>query len=437
MKRTIIAAALLLASIGAALGQASVFPQNYFYAGPTSGSGFPKPRAMVTGDLPSPYGSTAGANSVLSNWTAGAANPAFNTWPACANDGAHALVYINGTGLQCAAITNAGIAPQGRLTLTSNTPVMRSNVVATSTFYYDCAPGHKVAIFDGSNDVLYDIPSCEISDVIPTSSTGVANASDLFDFYLVASGGVPVLCHVTNGSGGGWKSDTGSPTNTARGTGYSALDFTTRAYITNANALTNCYNGSTQKGSITANRGTYVATCWMTAAGAADMNFKPGATAGGANPFLSCSNAYQPTRYCVASEDNTGNWITVTAGGFELANVGGTGVGLKNRVNWVDGLAKSTVEAEYLVAASESTGSNFISSGITFNGTGAPASTSRVATMSAAATTTTSDQFSKDTMIGFGLNFAQAVQKAVAANAGKWWGTGDGQNMRVQACLDM
>lgn len=45
------------------------------------------------------------ANTMIANWTASGAVPLANTIPACANDGAHALVYINGTGLQCESIT--------------------------------------------------------------------------------------------------------------------------------------------------------------------------------------------------------------------------------------------------------------------------------------------------------------------------------------------
>lgn len=57
----------------------------------------------------------ANANTVLSNWTGSPAAPIFNVWPACANDGAHALVYVNGTGLVCGVLTTGG-------TVTSMTP---------------------------------------------------------------------------------------------------------------------------------------------------------------------------------------------------------------------------------------------------------------------------------------------------------------------------
>ena len=67
-----------------------------------------------TGVVTTPAGScanvypSANANTMLGNWTGSAAPPIFNIIPACANDGAHALVYINGTGLVCGALTTGG-----------------------------------------------------------------------------------------------------------------------------------------------------------------------------------------------------------------------------------------------------------------------------------------------------------------------------------------
>jgi hypothetical protein len=57
------------------------------------------------------------ANSIWINPTAGTADMQNIAVPACANDGVHALVYINGTGLQCASLTTGGAG-----TVTSVTP---------------------------------------------------------------------------------------------------------------------------------------------------------------------------------------------------------------------------------------------------------------------------------------------------------------------------
>lgn len=48
------------------------------------------------------------ANSIYINPTAGTANMQALAIPSCANDGVHALVYLNATGLQCAALSTTG-----------------------------------------------------------------------------------------------------------------------------------------------------------------------------------------------------------------------------------------------------------------------------------------------------------------------------------------
>jgi hypothetical protein len=74
---------------------------NTVWAGPASGgAGQPSFRHEVTADLPQGI-----ANSIFINPTGSTANMQNVAVPACANDGAHALVYVNGTGLQCASLT--------------------------------------------------------------------------------------------------------------------------------------------------------------------------------------------------------------------------------------------------------------------------------------------------------------------------------------------
>lgn len=87
---------------------------NTVFAGPTSGSAAqPAFRALVTADIPSNGVTLAKlqqgiANSIFINPTGSTANMQNVAVPACANDGAHGLVYINGTGLQCASLTTGG-----------------------------------------------------------------------------------------------------------------------------------------------------------------------------------------------------------------------------------------------------------------------------------------------------------------------------------------
>lgn len=58
----------------------------------------------------------AAANTLLSNWTSGSAAPTFNTFPSCANDGDHGLVYTNGTGLLCSTILATAMTYTSALT---------------------------------------------------------------------------------------------------------------------------------------------------------------------------------------------------------------------------------------------------------------------------------------------------------------------------------
>lgn len=149
--------------------------------------------------------------------------------------------------------------PQGRLTLATGTPVMTASVVNATTIYYDCYHGGSVPVFNGTYDIELSIGSCEISTALQAAGSGVVNAAGVFDVWAINDSGALALCVATNGSGGGWASDTGG-SNTARGTGYTMLNSTLRPYITNSNALPNCYNGATDKGPIQANRATYLGT---------------------------------------------------------------------------------------------------------------------------------------------------------------------------------
>ena len=176
------------------------------------------------------------------------------------------------------------ILPQGRLTLTSNTPVMLANATS-GTIYYDCYNGGSyVSYYSGSIDTYDKIGSCQVSTVLVDGAvtttgdnlaSGGINNNAVYDIWWV-HGGANRIC-VANGaaashSGGGWASDTGG-SNTARGTGYSQLDKTTRPYITNANSITNCWNGSTDYGPVSANQATYLGTFYSTSVGQTKMQF--------------------------------------------------------------------------------------------------------------------------------------------------------------------
>lgn len=226
--------------------------------------------------------------------------------------------------------------PQGRLTLASGTPVMTVDEAAKSTIYYDCYRGNNVPYYTGSADNLDSIASCEVSLTMPTSGTGVTNSAGVFDIWWV-HGGANRICVATNGSGGGWASDTGGST-TARGTGYSQVH-NTRGYWTNVNSIADCYNGSTNYGSISADQGTYLGTIYTTAAGKTTVNFAPTAAVGGTASVVGLWNAYNRVSIVSVVNDSTTSYSYTTNTWREADNSG------SNSIIWVDGLQQTSIDA--------------------------------------------------------------------------------------------
>jgi hypothetical protein len=200
------------------------------------------------------------------------------------------------------------------LTLTTGTPVMAVSATAQTTLYYDCYQGgNLVSFFTGSADVTETISGCEVSTAMQNAGASALSANGVFDVWWVHSG-ANRICVATNGSGGGWASDTGGGSNTARGTGYSQLDTTTRPYITNKNALANCYNGTTNYGSVTANQATYLGTICTDAAAAGTASFTYGtAASGGGTSRLCVWNAYNRVNIGTSVQDSGGSYTYTTA----------------------------------------------------------------------------------------------------------------------------
>ena len=302
--------------------------------------------------------------------------------------------------------STAIVPPQGRLNLSSNTPVMITDQINTSIIYYDCYNGgNQVPYYTGSVDASDTISGCQTSLVMQTSSTGVTNSGGVFDIWWVHSGGSKI-CVATNGSGGGWASDTGG-SNTARGTGYTQLDKTTRSYITNANTIPNCYNGSTNYGSIAANRATYLGTIYTTAAGQTGMGFKPSASSGGTANILGLYNGYNRVTVTGLSRDSTGSWTYATAT-WRSANGNPA-----NRVSFVDGLQQSSISTKYSSGASTSGAVNGLIGADLDSTSAAPDVAASYSDPTSGAVATISANGSYSPQLGF--HFIQAVEYAQGA----------------------
>ena len=238
--------------------------------------------------------------------------------------------------------------PQGRLTLAANTPVMGATSCSgspcanISTLRYDCFIGQTVPYYNGTNDLIDTITSCEFTDaMVSAASAGQVVSGQVYDVWWV-HGGTNRICiamSASTGGGGGWAQDTAG-SNTARGTGFSQLDYTTRGYITNKNSIANCFNGATNYGSISANQGTYLGTIYATANGQTTYQFGSANTSG-QNALFGVYNAYNQKDVVSAVQDTTTSW-TYTVNSFRQARAS-----TSNQIQYIDGLGTLNVQSIY------------------------------------------------------------------------------------------
>lgn len=140
-----------------------------------------------------PQGAQLGPNQFFANPTASKAQPKPTTLPACANDGIHALVYINGTGLQCATMTVGGVVPTGYIggLTTSNDGTSPNTII-------DFAAGMAA---DSTNSVLISLGAMIKATTGPWqagNANGMGNgltiaASTWYHVCLTPNGGSPDL----------------------------------------------------------------------------------------------------------------------------------------------------------------------------------------------------------------------------------------------------
>jgi hypothetical protein len=302
--------------------------------------------------------------------------------------------------------------PEGRLTLVTGTPVMTSSQTAKSQVFYDCYNGNGVSVYNGTIDVTLTIGACEISTTMQTSSTGVTNNAGVFDVWAVNVSGTLTICVATNGSGGGWASDTGG-SNTARGTGYSQLDIATRPYVTNKNAIAHCYNGATDEGSVSANQATYIGTLTTTAAGQTGVTFATSGASGSAGT-IGLYNAYNKVLIRSTEQDTTASWTLGTVAW--RSSHGSTA----NRINYVDGLADVSVRAVFQAQGQGVANTTDIYVGTNRDSTSA---TPVVVTEGRANNSKPSMNNINDFVPSIGLHFIQAMENVDSTTTATFYGT--------------
>ncbi len=205
--------------------------------------------------------------------------------------------------------------PQGRLTLTANTPVMTSTASAQTTIRYTPYLGTLVPVWNGRSFDMVDIGS-ELTNSTTASSVGGAGpaavtTSSNYDLFVWGNG---ILTR-----GPAWSSSS------SRGTGAGTTELVrVKGVWVNANAITN---------GPPARRGTYVGTARTNGSSTVDWTLGTTAAGGGA-AVLNVWNAYNRVQVNTFVGENTDTWTYATATWRALNN------SASNSLSFVYGLAE-------------------------------------------------------------------------------------------------
>jgi hypothetical protein len=353
---------------------------------------------------------------------------------------------VTGTGSDCSSASAQLTFPQGRLTLTSGTPVLATSVVSGTTLYYDCFIGNQVPYNSGSfgspSIAVDTIASCEVSTaMVSAASAGQVVgavppvANNIYDVWWEGNThhNICLAMSSSSGGGGGWGSDTGSPTTSTRGTGYSQLDTSgaATAFISNKNAITNCFNGSTNYGSIAASRATYLGTIYANANGAISVVFDAAAASGGNGSIIGVSNGNNRKSLCALNRDSNSSWSYALGTWRQFDGANGT---LKNYVIWVDGLQRGDVTASLVAVAFSTTNASLF--GFNLDSTSATPSPQGIAPISSGTPVSVNTAFSPQ----LGVHTVYAMEAANGGSTftvyGTGWGGNSGQVNHMKVCVE-
>lgn len=402
-------------SFGAVVPSFSNQSANTVFSGPASGvAAQPTFRALVGADLPNPAVATLGGVQskavVASNFLTGisvlgvvtSAQPAFSDISGSLNlatqvtgvlANANIATTLSGKTIDNNAntIQNIQVVPGGRLTLTSNTPVLTTTVNSATTIYYTFAVHSMVPIYDGTNWQLKAYT--QLTNDTTQSATGkagpaaVANNSN-YDLFVWNDAGTLRLTR-----GPAWTSDVVRSLAISRVGGI----WTNNASITNGPG---------------ANLGTYVGT--VRSNGTATIDYQFGAIASGGTPaILGVYNAYNRVTVKVAVRNSKASWTYAVPGTWRAADGVNT-----TRISWVDGLAEDGVGIVNSAYCGIGTASGCVV-GIGIDSTTAFSGSTGWQPFNA---TVAANAFFNENP-GFGFHYAQAIETTGGAGTGNFYGT--------------
>jgi hypothetical protein len=219
--------------------------------------------------------------------------------------------------------------PKGRLTLTSNTPVMIADVVNSSNVYFTPYKGKSLDIFDGNSWKPYTFS--ELHLILDATNHVIGN---IYDIYTFKDSGV-----IKIGAGPAWANSVAGSSSRGTGAGTTEID-KSQGLWTNSNQI-NLINNSVVYSNVAVNTALYVGSLYTTYNAAASMQFNPGAASGGSNSYLALYNPYNKVSISSYSSESAGGFTTTNATPEPLN--GST----HNRINVLDGLGDIFVELNW------------------------------------------------------------------------------------------
>ena len=219
--------------------------------------------------------------------------------------------------------------PGGRLTLTSNTPVMTGDVSGATTIYYSPYVSNQIPLYSTSTSNFQPHGFLQLALTLNSTNALAGNVYDIWVF-LTSSGSVVMGISCTP-----WQ------TSNSRGSTNPGV---TQTFGTEAPGIwvssgTFCaLNGTTEYDN---NNGTYVGSVYITADGETSMQFKPTPAAGGTGNVLGVYNAYNRVRTIARCKDSTSTAWVYSTPSWEALNDSSS-----NSISFLDGLAQSFVAAK-------------------------------------------------------------------------------------------
>lgn len=279
--------------------------------------------------------------------------------------------------------------PQGRLTLTTATPIQTAENATAATVYYTPYKGLYVPLWDGTNTLMTSF-AAELSIALDSNSghTGYQQSGKNFDLFIYSDAGTIRLV-----TGPAWASDT------ARAT---ALEYK-NGFLCNAASMTGRF-GTANGNTVTVGQdfGLCVGTMRGSADGQTAWVANPAAAAGGGACKLFLWNAYNRRPASAASKDSTDTWTYATATWRSANN------NTANRITAVFGLNEDAVSVVHNAWATHSNSAAIVGVGldVTSAYTGTPGGGTSASTPSLSLSM--SGRY--DGLPGTGAHFFQAVE---------------------------